>query len=184
MTEKVVFEGKIIEVLTKPVKLGDKVVEFERARRSPGTRLLIVKNKEVLLTKEYRHELNDYDYRLPGGKVFDKLKDYSTFLDTKKDILEPATLAAKKECLEEAGILAKDLKLIKVSKAGSTIEWDLYYFLVEYFEEKKQNLELGEDIKPEWFSFQKAKMLCLEGKVNEDRSLGILLKYLCEQELA
>lgn len=172
MTEKVVFEGKIIEVLTKPVKLGDKVVEFERARRSPGTRLLIVKNKEVLLTKEYRHELNDYDYRLPGGKVFDKLKDYSAFLDTKK------------ECLEEAGILAKDLKLIKVSKAGSTIEWDLYYFLVEDFEQKEQNLELGEDIKPEWFSFQKAKMLCLKDKVNEDRSLGILLKYLCEQELA
>ncbi len=43
---------------------------FETAVRSPGVRLIIVKDNQMLITKEFRGELDDYDYRLPGGKVF------------------------------------------------------------------------------------------------------------------
>ena len=50
----------------------------EIVRRPPGVRLLIVKEGNVLLTKEYRHEADGYDFRLPGGKVFESLRDFKT----------------------------------------------------------------------------------------------------------
>ena len=58
------------------MKLGDKKMTFEKARRAPGVRLLIIKKNKILITKEYRDEIGEFDYRLPGGKVFDKLEEY------------------------------------------------------------------------------------------------------------
>ena len=69
--ENIVFRGKIVEVVQ------DAKREF--ARRSPGVRLLIIKGNQTLLTKEYREEIKSFDYRLPGGKVFDTLVNYNNF---------------------------------------------------------------------------------------------------------
>lgn len=47
---------------------------FERAVRPPGVRALLYNDKGlILLTREFRHETNSFDYRLTGGKVFDDL---------------------------------------------------------------------------------------------------------------
>jgi 8-oxo-dGTP pyrophosphatase MutT (NUDIX family) len=144
----------------------------------PGVRLLIVKDDKVLITKEYRYELNEVDYRLPGGKVFDRLNEYVDSLNSGKEILESAIDAAKIEAIEETGLRVKDLELIKISKAGATVEWDLYYFLIKDFEVEKQELGLGENIEVNWYSFDDVKTLCLGGKVSEDRTLGVLLSYV------
>ncbi len=51
-------------------------------RRPPGIRALIVNNdNQILLSKEFRYELNDWDYRLSGGKVFESLNDYKVALE-------------------------------------------------------------------------------------------------------
>ena len=68
--EEIVYKGKIFEVVRQPMKAGDAKVVFEIARRSPGTRLIIIKNDKILTSREFRTELDVYDYRLPGGKVF------------------------------------------------------------------------------------------------------------------
>ena len=129
------------------------------------------------MIKEYRKEQNGFDYRLPGGKVFDTLNEYKKALETKVDLLQCAIGAAKKELKEETGISAKSIKLLKISKAGATVDWDLYYFIANEFEEKseEQNLELGEEITAEWKTSDEIKQLCKEGKINEDRTVGILL---------
>jgi hypothetical protein len=59
--ENIVYQGRILEIVQKEV--GGKI--FEIARRSPGVRLIILKDESILLTKERRHEYNGYDYRLP-----------------------------------------------------------------------------------------------------------------------
>jgi len=53
---------------------------LEFARRSPGTRLIIEKGDKIILSREFRHELGSYDYRLPGGKVYDSLDEYNKAL--------------------------------------------------------------------------------------------------------
>jgi len=181
--EKIIFEGSIFEIVKQPMKIGNKIKEFEFARRSPGIRLIIFKDRKLLLTKEFRPELNDYDYRLPGGKVFDTLKEYREALESKKDILKFAIEAAKKECIEEAGIKAKSIKLFQIAKAGSTVVWDLFYFIVDDFEKTIKKLEKGEIVFPEWKIFEEAKQMCLDNKIKEDRSVGVLLRFLLMNEM-
>ncbi len=167
----VLYQGKIIEVIQ------DGKREF--ARRSPGTRLLIVKDNQILLTKEYREELKDFDYRLPGGKVFDTLTEYNQFIESGNDILIIAQEAAIKEAREEVGIEAIDIKYIWTSVCGATIVWDLYYFLVSQFTElESQTLEEGENINPVWFTYEETKQLALSEKMQEDRSVAVLLRFL------
>ena len=178
--EKIVYEGKTFQIIRRYIKTKKIKFELEIARRSPGVRLIIIKKNKVLLTKEFRPELNKYDYRLPGGKVFDTLKEYKQSINKKQNLIGAAKRAAEKECVEETGIIPKNIKLFQISKAGLTVEWDLFYFIVEDFRQnnKSQELEQDEIIYPEWKTFNQAKEFCLNGKIKEDRSVGVLLKFL------
>ncbi len=170
--EKIAYSGKIIEVVE--VKHGNKI--FEIARRSPGVRAIIVSNGQILLSREFRTETGNYDYRLPGGKVFDKLEDFRSHAN--ENLEKYAEDAVIKEVSEEVGLISKNPQLIKVSKAGATITWDLYYFLITDFVAEKQHLEDGEDITFDWYTPEQVQNLILQDKMSEDRSVGVLLKYI------
>ena len=178
--EEIVFQGKIVEVVRQPMKIGQKSLDFEVARRSPGTRLIIVdvEAKKIILTKEYRTELKSYDYRLPGGKVFDALSEYNEYLETEKDILESAIERAKIEAREETGIIAEDIEHIHTSVNGATMIWDLFYFVISKWTQSHQELEAGEDISIEWVRFDQAREYALSGQISEDRSVAVLFRWL------
>jgi ADP-ribose pyrophosphatase len=180
MSSKKVFSGKLFEIeqLTQP----DGRV-FEIARRAPGVRLIIPnrQDKTLLLTKEFRKELNAWDYRLPGGKVFDSLAEYQAFRESGSDILKAAQAKAKAEAREEAGLVVNDLKLFRKSTLGATVEWDLFVFEVTKWEAAKsgQALEEGEQIEADnWFAFSDVEQMIYDGHVQEDRVALILLQWL------
>jgi 8-oxo-dGTP pyrophosphatase MutT (NUDIX family) len=169
----VVFSGKIGEVVH--VEQPDGRV-FEKFRRPPGVRLVIVSpDKKLLITKEFRSETSNYDLRLPGGKVCDSLDEYHSLLISDKDMLEAAKEVAIKESLEETGLQIQNPELITIAKAGATVEWDLYYFLVKDYTKQEQKLEVGEDIEVLWLSIDEVKQSINDGKVQEWRSVGVLL---------
>lgn len=147
-------------------------------------RLIIVKDNRMLLIKEYRYELNDYDYRLPGGKVFDSLKEYKNALKINIDINKCAIKAAKKECIEETGLIAKKIKFLRKANAGLTVFWDLLYFIVDKFSRNQngQELEYAEEIYPEWKTFDEVKKLCLNDKIKEYRGVGVILSYILKNK--
>lgn len=178
--ERIVYQGKIVEVVETEVKTGSGKKVFELARRSPGVRLIIPQNDSVLLTREYRYEINGYDYRLPGGKVFDTLTEYNEALLNAVSIEEAAERAAKKEALEETGLEVKTLSKFHKSVCGATVTWDLFYFVASDFTQKEQSLEDGEDIEVEWVPNTKVADMCLNGEIQEERSALVLLKYLKE----
>ena len=182
--EDVKFEGKTFQIVNRTFNFGNKTKKIEIARRSPGVRLIIAKNNKMMLTREFRFELDDYDYRLPGGKVFDSLEDYKKALKSKKDILAFAIGAAKNECAEETGLIAKKVRHFVTSNAGLTVTWDLFYFIVEDFAENPEGQKLGsgEEIYPEWKTFDEIKELCLKDKINEYRSIGVIYRYFLEKE--
>jgi len=177
---KTLFKGKIIEVIEKDVAWR----KFEIARRSPWVRIIIRDGNKILLTKEYRHEHNSYDYRLPGGKVFDTLEEFNEKSENNENIHIYAENAAKNECKQETWLISKSIKYLTKSKAWATIERDLYYFLVDDFVKNEwwQELEDWETITTEWKTLEEAKKLCLDWSVNEDRTVWILLKYILLQE--
>lgn len=178
--ERTVFQGDILEVIRQDMDIVGEEVQFEWARRAPGTRLIIDDGNQILLTEEYRHEIGGEDYRLPGGKVFDSLEAYNNFLDNEVEILPYAREAAAAEAEEEAGIRPESVRFYKQNHSGATVEWDLYYFIVEDFDKVEQDLEMGEEIGFEWYSYDEVRGMCLDGDMKEDRSVAVLLQYLNE----
>lgn len=177
----ITYQGRIVEVVEFSSPDGKRV--FEKARRAPGTRLIIpVGADEILLTKEFRQEANGYDFRLPGGKVFDSLDEYNTFLKSGADIAEPAMKKAKEEAQQETGIIVTKISPFHVSVLGATMEWDLHYFVVEAYTEGRQDLEQGEDIEVVKVSRDEAKKMCLDGRIGEERSALVLLRYFEETQ--
>src|SRR6185312_11200909 len=82
--DEVVFQGILGEVVHSKQPNG-KV--FERYRRAPGTRLIIVTaGGELVMTRERRKETGNVDLRLPGGKVCDSLEDYHMLLESGRDL--------------------------------------------------------------------------------------------------
>lgn len=179
--KKIVYQGKMIEIVQETVFSNGKEIVLEHGRRAPGIRLIIeTPEGEFLISREERHEIGT-DYRLPGGKVFDSLNEYNKFLSVQKnqtEILKKAKEAAIKEAMEEAGIKPLEMDLFFVSHCGGSFEWDLYYFVVKKYEEVGQKLEEHEKIEIIKISKEKLSELALSDKIKEDRSVAVILKYL------
>ncbi|MDP6576106.1 MAG: NUDIX domain-containing protein [Candidatus Peribacteraceae bacterium] len=181
------FCGRLIRITTQKMKLQNgKEVTFEKAERSPGVRILVTDESRMLMTKEWRTENNDWDYRLPGGKVCDSLDEYVQAMQNDMD--ELAKNAAKKELEEETSLNLpiESFEQIHHSVCGATIVWDLYYFLVKLPKDEVKELDSittheGEETHPQWLSFEEVKKLCVDGNVKEDRTVSVVLRFLASK---
>ncbi len=180
------YTGKLLQIIQRKIEYSKngEVGHFnaEIALRPPGVRCMVVMNDSILLTKELRHELGAYDFRLPGGKVFDTINDYLPFVDA--DIKRNVEDAVIKELIEETGIIAHKIRHIHTSQCGASIIWDLHYYEISQFEynEGGAENESGEIIYPEWKTFQEVEQMCLNGQISEDRTVAVLLKYLSQRK--
>lgn len=186
--EEIRYKGKLFEVVSEPVEIDGKTFEFEKVRRSPGVRLIMKDGQgNILLTREFRRELSNFDYRLPGGKVFDSLDEFNEFKQSKGDIIEKAKQAALKEAKEETGFVPDALEHHSISKLGATVEWDLHYFVafVDRSQQGTQELETGENIEVVWFGEEEVKKLILEpNKFSEERSVATLMRFFASGKTA
>lgn len=180
VNENIVAKGKIFE-LVQTTQPDGRV--FEIARRAPGVRIIIHDQAagKILFTKEFRHEIAEWDYRLPGGKVFDTLDEYEVFRASRKDIIGTAKQQAINEARQEAGIEITSLELYKKSILGATVEWDLFVFETTNWQlaVEGQELEIGETIEADcWVSYAEAQQMILSGMVHEERIALIVLQWL------
>lgn len=180
---QVAFKGRLFEIVHQEQPDGR---SFEIARRAPGVRLIIAdkEQQKILLTREFRQELQEWDYRLPGGKVFDSLEEFEAFRASNGDILEAATRKAKAEGREEAGVVIEEVELVKKSTLGATVEWDLYVFEVtRWHYDGNQALEDGEQIETgNWFTYEEAEKMIIGGEMQEERIALALLQWIRQQE--
>lgn len=188
--EKSIFNNGFFEFLETEeeflVNGEKKTIKRKMVRRPPGIRALIV-NKEksqILLSKEFRYELNGWDYRLPGGKVFDNLEEYKDSLN-RNDVLENVEKTVPKEVLEEVGLNVKSQKLLKISKDGAGVIWDLYYYEITDYEINPDGPQLEENEFVDgfvWKSYDEVINLCINHEINEDRTIAVLLSYILAQK--
>lgn len=183
--ERCVFDNGLFEYLEleESITIDGKEKNIKRSfvRRPPGIRALIInKENKILLSREFRYELSEWDYRLPGGKVFDTIEDFRKSLKNSTVDIE-ADKTVTKEVLEEVGLIVNNQNLIKISKDGATVIWDLYYYEITDFQvsEDGNHLEEGELIDGyDWYSFDEVINLCKNGAIHEDRTVGVLLTYI------
>lgn len=188
MKDNIVYEGELFQVIhrTKKTtfKVGEseisKTLQYELVRRPPGVRAIIAKNRKILLTYEFRYELNDWDYRLPGGKVYDSNDEY--YYSCKKGSIDDDIIKKlKQEMAEEVNIKIQQYKMVNVSQSGLTVEWDLYYFLIEDFVPLTNNSVQKSEyefIEQKWVDFSTALELCINGKVSETRSAFEIMRFI------
>lgn len=188
--EKSTFNNGFFEFLeteeTFVIQGENKKIKRTMVRRPPGIRALIInkEKKQILLSHEFRYELNDWDYRLPGGKVFDSLEDYKKSLE-RQDVLENVERTVPKEVLEEVGLLVTHPKLLKVSRDGAGVIWDLYYYEVTDFKVNEKGAQLEENEYVDgyvWKSFDEIIELCINQQIHEDRTVGMLLTYILQNK--
>lgn len=183
--EKSLFNNGFFEFLETEedfkIENQTKHVKRNMVRRPPGIRALIVnKNNQILFSKEFRYELNDWDYRLPGGKVFDSLENYKEALK-KGTVMENVLKTVPKEVKEEIGLVVSNPKLLKVSFDGAGVIWDLYYFEIKEYDSSDDGPQLEEDEiinGYEWYDFDEVITMCQNNKIHEDRTVGVLLTYI------
>jgi len=178
---RTLYRGRLFEIVQQDVNIGTTIKTFEFARRGPGTRIIVVSDeKQMILTREFRRELNSYDIRLPGGKVFDSLEEFEQARNSESSIETYAEKAAKRELEEETGYAAADLELLGISKCGATIQWDLYYFLCTNWTAPVVAFKPmeDEDISVNWYHFSDAENYCLNGTISEERSAIRILRFL------
>ncbi len=184
------YRSRLFVIENYDVLFSDGVIKnFQRVERSPGVRTMITCGEEILVTREWREEIGGWDYRLPGGKMFETIASYKQFLQEHGETLLPtrAQETAAREVQEETGItlFPSDLSMAQLSKCGSVISWDLYYFQVEI---QKQDVapsvtsSESEIVENVWVSRDDALKLCLQGVVSEDRTSSFLLKFLYRQQ--
>lgn len=185
INEERIFKGKMFEVVEQTIETVKDGKEKtlrprEIARRAPGVRMLITRNQQIKLIQEYRIEIKGWDYRLPGGKVFDKLNDYLMYIHNPEKMSSFIEEAVIREAQEEAGILPKKYDLIYKSICGASVEWDLYYYEVSDFEDLDEGAqpEEGEIIYQTWKSYEEVRELCLNDEINEGRTVAVLLRYI------
>lgn len=182
---EIVSSGKFGALLRLPVLIdrGDGYFEmdFEQFKRTPGVRVIALQEKNILLTKEFRQELNDFDYRLPGGKVFDSLDAFLPYITEEKPVEDEHIIAkAKDELKEEASKTAQELSIFKKSHCGTTMVWDLHYVVAkgvsDFTEETENEGEQVEEVV--WKSFEEVQEMCLNGIISEDRTVATLLQFI------
>ena len=189
--EKSVFNNGFLEFLETEEEHTNnkqkKIIKRKMDRRPPGVRALILNkndNQKILLSKEFRYELDKWDYRLPGGKVFDTLDLYKEAI-ARNDVQKYVEESVAKEVLEEVGLIVKSQKLLKISHDGAGVIWDLFYYEIKAYEESLDGAHLEENEFVEgyvWKSFDEIIKMCIEQKINEERTVGVLLSYILEHK--
>jgi len=159
---------------------------WERAVRPPGVRLMLHnESDEILLTEEFRSELNKKDFRLPGGKVFDDLDSYLAVRGDDAALAEAVLRAAKLEAKQETGVdEIENLSVFAKALAGGSVEWDLYYLSGTILARSDQQLEEDEKergITVHFFTPAEIRVMLTDGSIAEERSQAVLARYLAQR---
>jgi len=177
--------GRIVRIATQLMRRADGGEQmFEFAERAPGVRILVVHEDAILLTREWRPETASWDYRLPGGKVFDTLPEYLAHREALAEAPDAVAIpAAQRELREEAGLELPltSFTMLHRSVCGTTMVWDLYYYIArpKVVTERARHIMSaeGEETFTHWTSIEDVLKRCLDGTIQEDRTAAVLLRF-------
>ena len=148
---KKVFKGEIFEIYQWSQKLFDGTfATFEMARRPDTVVIIPIVGEEIVVIKQLQPGWKETKTTLPGGRV----DDFESPLD-----------AAKRETLEETGLLFDDWKLIYCEQPEEKIEWFIYVFVANgKVNEKLAHNDGGEQIEVSKLAFDDLIKLASKSK--------------------
>lgn len=150
---KRVFKGIIFDVYHWKQRMFDGSYKtFEAMKRCDSIRVLATKGNKILLAEENQ----------PNTK-----KIYG-FFGGRRDNNENHLDGAKRELLEETGLVSDDWRLVKIYSNEWKIEFDVYFFIARNCRKiSAANLDSGEKIKVREVSFEQFLSLIKKNKLRE-----------------
>jgi len=132
---KRVFKGLLFDTYRwEQIMFDGKLGLFEKVIRLPVSQLLVItQNNKIILCHEEQPHIGKY-IGIPGG-----------IIERNELPLENA----KKELLEELGMVSTNIKLWKKIEMKGKVNWDTYFYIVKEIKKTHEpNLENGEKIEP------------------------------------
>ncbi|MFT4244886.1 MAG: NUDIX hydrolase [Candidatus Woesearchaeota archaeon] len=139
-----VFAGILFDVYHWKQKQFDGTYKtFEALKRLPSVQIIATTKKGTfVILKEQQPQDEEVGYSLIGGGC-----------DFKDESVENC---AKRELLEETGMICEELELLEITRPGGKIDWPCYYFIAHNCEViQEQNLDSGEKIEVLEVDFEK-----------------------------
>ena len=153
---KLAFKGKTVSVYQWKQKMFDGSYEtFEAIKRAYTVQIIPVIGNKIAIVHEEQPGVGSW-WGLVGGRI---------------DRGETPFHAAKRELIEETGLISKQWKLLKTFDAPySQVDWNVYLFLAKGCNRiAEQNLDAGERIDVHYVTL--GKLLDLNGRLGPDISL-------------
>ncbi len=160
-----IYKGAILNLRRDEVALPDgKPAYREIVEHTGGSAVLCEKDGKILLVRQFRYPYKQEILEIPAGK-----------LNANEDPME----TAKRELLEEGGLIATKLELMfeVYPTPGYTEEIIRIYRAVEFIEDK-QKLDDGEFLSCYWIEKEKLKSMIENGEIKDAKTLIALMKVL------
>lgn len=163
--KKKIFKNKFLELYSVSADFGEFKKDYFVVVGGTRVGILLLKNKSVLLTKQYRFLIDDYSWEIPGGTVM------------KGETLENA---AARECLEESGMKCNLLTpYFDYMMSVETTLCHTYLFYARDFQDlqNKKKFDKKETEATKWVSFQKCINMIFTGEIKDMMTIVALLTY-------
>jgi ADP-ribose pyrophosphatase len=153
------------EIIEQTVQLpNDEQLHFSYVKMKAGVCILAIdSNGSVLVLKQYRHAMGEWEWELPAGMV-----------EEGEDPLE----TAKRELIEETGFEAQSWEGLGFfhPSAGSTTE-RIYLFAATDLVKREQNLESSEFLHVTAMPLEGLHNLVSNGEFNHGAGLAAILRF-------
>ena len=163
LSQRDVFAAKHFTVFQTEVQVGEGIQSQHYVSANNAVCVIpLTEQNEIYLIKQYRYIFDNYYLEVISGFI---------------DKGEEPEIAAKRELLEETGLVAKTfVSLGEVEMASSFLKFSQFYFIAKGLQEGQQQLEDTEDIEVVKIPLQEAVEKVLTGEINNQKTIvGILL---------
>jgi 8-oxo-dGTP pyrophosphatase MutT (NUDIX family) len=158
------YRGRVISVTVDDVILPNGRQAALEVVHHPGGAAIVAINdlQQVCLLRQYRYVAGGWIWELPAGKL---------------EPAEPPETTARRELVEEAGVVATDWEELgtMLSSPGVFTEV-LHLFLAQGLSAARAQLEDNEVLEVHWVSFRHACDMALSGELRDAKSIAGVLR--------
>ncbi|GHA03478.1 ADP-ribose pyrophosphatase [Arenicella chitinivorans] len=164
MRNKLIHKGSLIDLHKERVDFPNGGHTYFDIVKHPGGAVIAAINEkdEVCLLKQWRHAVGRFIWEFPAGCL---------------EPNEPPLETARRELEEEAGVKAhrwRDLGKIVCSPGFSNEV--LYLFEARDLADGQVNLDDAEQLDAHWLPLKTVKAMCLNGEIDDAKTLALLLR--------
>ncbi len=170
LSSRLAFDGKFIRVRIDKTISPDRIIrEREIAERISGVAILpVLRNRRVLLVREYKHAIGRVSLGIPTGSIEEN---------------ETPPHAAHRELFEETGYKARRLRRLFMTYGSGTVEHKVSYYLATnlYIPRKKHVPDITEKIRTQTVSLEEAVKMALDVRFLNSNFAILILKVAYER---